>query len=261
MQWPNFLKIKLPKINLRSSASKVLQPNISFYAAWKKFIRQIPTDSRSIVKSHQHFIVMGGEKSGKTELIQGLIQQSQDLYPFETTLTGLPDMQFYLGPHQVIQEMSFSTLENRSIKVRKQVIRLWKKLYVARDPIILIAYDCSSTQSRDPREANKLAQWIAGKITLLSEIRKRPLKTRIALTHMDKIPGYLEFARFLKQQNLSYSINLSSNFESNALADHFKEFAEQYLSLILTTVSHEDYLKILTFFKEMPFIFPTIENS
>ncbi len=261
MQWPNFLKFKLPKFNLHAPLPKLFQPSqLSFYAAWKKFIRQIPTESRSIIKSYQHFIVMGNEKSGKTDLIQGLIEQSQDLYPFETTLTELPDMQFYLGPRQVIQEMSFATLENRSIKIRKQVIKLWKKLYANHDPVILITYDCSTMLNRDSKEINRLAQWIAGKITLLSEICKKPLKTRVALTFLDKIPGYLEFARFLKQQNISYSISLSSNFESDLLARDFKEFSEKHLSLILTSVTHDEYLKILSFLKEMPFILPSIEE-
>jgi hypothetical protein len=88
---------------------------------------------------------------------------------------------FYLGPRQVIQEMSSATLENRSIKVRKQVIRLRKKLYANQNPVILITYDCSSMQIRDSKEINKWAGWIAGKITLLAEICKRPLKARVAL--------------------------------------------------------------------------------
>ena len=264
MQWPNFLKFRLPQINFRSVLPKISKtasaPQISFYKAWKRFIRQIPTESKSLVKSYQHFIVMGNEKSGKTELIQGLIDQSQDLYPFETTFLEQPDVKFYLGPRQVIQEMSFASLENRSIKIRKQIIRLWKKLYANQAPVILITYDCSSMQSKDPKEVTKWAQWIAGKITLLAEICKKPLKTRVALSFLDKIPGYLEFARFLKQHNISYTISLSSNFESDALAKDFKEFTEKHLPLILTTASNDDYLKILNFFKEMPFFFPAIEE-
>ncbi len=62
MQWPNFLKFKLPKFSLRAPLPKLFQQGqLSFYAAWKKFIRQIPTESRSIIKSYQHFIVMGND--------------------------------------------------------------------------------------------------------------------------------------------------------------------------------------------------------
>ena len=257
MEWPKFLKFKIPKLFSLPEFPKIFQKKLSFYRAWKRFTRQIPPESRSIAKSYQHFIVMGKEKSGKTDLVQGVIEQCQDLYPFETTYTAMPEMQLYLGPRQVIHEMAFSTLEDRSIKTRKQVIRLWKKLFANRNPIIVIAYDCVS---QDLREINKLAGWIAGKITLLSEIGKQPLKIRLALTHLDKIPGYLEFARFLKQQNITYTLPLTSNFESNFLEEQFKKFSEEHLPLILTTVSKDDYLKILQFIKEMPEFFPAIEE-
>lgn len=252
---PNWIfNIKIPKIFQKSEGKK------SFYAIWKKFIRQVPTDSRTIINGYQHFIVLGTEKSGKTDLIQGLIEQSQDLYPFDTSYTNIPDVQFYLGPNQIIQEVSFATLEDRTIKIRKQIIRLWKKLYARKDPIILIAYNCFSNEHQNLRDLNKLAQLIAGKVSLLSEITKKPLQIRIALTHLDQIHGYLEFARFLKQQNLSFNISVSSNFESNTLASTLRNFYEENLSLMLTTTSNHDFSKILLFSKEMPLLFPTIEE-
>ncbi len=222
-------------------------------------MRQIPPESRSLTKEYQHFIVLGDKQSGKTELIQGLIEQSQDLYPFDTTYTASSDIQFYLGPRQVIQELSLEALENRTITVRKQIICLWKKLYAKRSPIILITYDCC-TRSHDQKESNKLAQLIAGKISLLTEIVKKPVKVRIALTFLDKVSGYLEFARFLKQENINFTISVSIDFETQALASYSQNFIEKHLSLILTTVSYEDYLKIIAFFKKMPLYFPAIEQ-
>ncbi|MGH2613426.1 MAG: hypothetical protein ACRDFB_10330, partial [Rhabdochlamydiaceae bacterium] len=179
MKWPKIPTFKMPKWNMR--LPRLFKSSVSFYSIWKKFVRQIPPESRSLVKEYQHFIVLGDEKSGKIQLIEGLIEQSQDLYPFDTTYTTASEVQFYLGPRQVIQEMSFATLENRTIKVRKQVIRLWKKLYAQQSPIILIPYDCC-TRPHDQRECSKLAQLIAGKISLLTEIVKKPVKVRIALT-------------------------------------------------------------------------------
>lgn len=192
-------------------------------------MRQIPPESRSLTKEYQHFIVLGDKQSGKTELIQGLIEQSQDLYPFDTTYTASSDIQFYLGPRQVIQELSLEALENRTITVRKQIICLWKKLYAKRSPIILITYDCC-TRSHDQKESNKLAQLIAGKISLLTEIVKKPVKVRIALTFLDKVSGYLEFARFLKQENINFTISVSIDFETQALASYSQNFIEKHLS-------------------------------
>ena len=258
MQVPSFLKFKMPKWNLK--VPKFLHPSLSFSSAWKKFIKQFPPESRSMVKSYQHFIVLGPKESGKSDLIEGLIEQSQDLYPFDTSYKTHPDIQFYLGPQQVIQELSFPALENRTIKLRRQIIRLWKKLYAKQDPIVVVTYNCFSSGNTDLKELNKYAQLVAGKISLLTEIRQAPVKVRMALTHLDKIGGYLEFARFLKQQNVNFSLTLSSDFESNTLTSQLKKFSEEYHTLILTTVSDKDYVKIFGFFKELPFFFPMIEE-
>lgn len=232
----------------------------SFYDSWKKFLRQIPPESRPAINSYQHFIVLGSAQSGKTDLIRGLIEQSEDLYPFDTSYTAAPDIQFHLGPNQVTQEISFPSLEDRSIKTRRQTIRLWKKLYVRRDPIVIVTYDCFSKESQNLRDLNRLAQLLAGKISLLSEITKKPLKVRIALTHLDKMPGYLEFARFLKQENLNFNISISSNFESNTLAAALKKFFDEHLNIMLTSMSDTDFSRMLAFSKEMPLLFQPIEE-
>jgi hypothetical protein len=260
MPWPNFFKFKMPKWNLGLRVPHFLQPSVSFYSAWKRFIKQIPTESRSLIKNYQHFIVLGQKSSGKTDLVEGLIEHSQDLYPFDTVSKENPDLQFYLGPQQVIQEMSFSALENRSIKVRRHVIKLWKKLYAKQEPIVIVTCNCFDQTISDLKELGKYAQLVAGKISLLTEIRQAPIKVRVVLTHLDRIPGYLEFARFLKQQNISFSITLSSEFESNTLADQLRKFSEENHSLLLTTVSDKEYVKIFEFFKQLPLVFPALEE-
>lgn len=259
---------KMPKLQLPKWISGIKFPKLfdwfdsqkSFVSVWKKFLGQIPRESRSTIHSYQHFIVLGHAKSGKSDLIQGVIEQCQDLYPFDTTYTADPDLQFYLGPNQVIQELSFAALEDKSIKGRKKTIKLWKMLYAKRDPIIVITYNCFSQEQNNLRDLNRLAQLIAGKIALLSEITKKPVKVRIALTHLDKIPGYLDFARFLKQENLTFDITLSSNFESNTLEISFKQFFEEHVTLMLTSISNNDFSKMMLFSKEMPTHFQAVEE-
>ena len=127
MKWPKIPQIRIPNWILNIPNLKVFQKNswqTSFYATWKKFIRQVPPNARSTIRAYQHFIVVGNAKSGKSELIQGITEQSQDLYPFDTSYTANSDIQFYLGPSQVIQEIAFSSLEDKTIKVRKEIIRL-----------------------------------------------------------------------------------------------------------------------------------------
>lgn len=246
--------LKLPKFFQRSDSQR------SFYSIWKKFLGQIPRESRPTINAYQHFIVLGNAKSGKTDLIRGLIDQSQDLYPFDTSYTSDPDIQFYLGPNQVIQEISFAALEDKSIRGRKKTIKLWKKLYARREPIILVVYDCLSTHHDNLRDLNRLAQLLAGKVSLLSEIIKKPVKVRIALSHLDKVPGYVEFARFLKQENLTFEINLSSDFQTHTLETSLRKFFDEHLTQMLTSSSNRDFFKMLTFSKEMPPHFLSVEE-
>lgn len=232
----------------------------SFYRIWKRFLSQIPREFRSVTKHHQHFIVLGDEKSGKSELIHGIVEQSQNIFPFEVEYNKDLNIQFYLGPKQIIQELSVAMARDRTIVVRKGLIQLWKKLYSKNPPIVAIAYHCWSTLSKDAREVGKSARMIAGKLSLLSEIAKEPLKIRISLTHLDKIEGYLEFTAFLKQHNIAFEIPLISNFESHALEQALKIFREKYLSLILTSITAEDFIKILQFFEELPKLFTGLEE-
>ncbi|HUD01083.1 MAG TPA: hypothetical protein VMR37_02035 [Rhabdochlamydiaceae bacterium] len=256
--------MKLPKFNFTLPKFLQRKPNeikqTSFYRIWKKFTHQIPREFRSITKQHQHFIVLGEEKSGKTELIQGIVEQSQNIYPFEVEYTKDLNMQFYLGPKQLIQELAASMVKDRTITIRKSLIFLWKRLYSKNPPIIVIAYNCWSALTKDTRDVSKGARTLAGKLSLLSEIAKEPLKIRIALTHLDKIEGYIEFASFIKQHNIVFEIPIDSNFESLALERALDSFREKFLSLMLATSSADDFLKILKFFDELPKLFVEIEE-
>lgn len=254
MKWPK-LNFKLPKL-FQTRADEIKQN--TFKRVWKKFVFQIPREFRSIVKENQHFIVLGDEKAGKSEMIQAIVEQGQNIYPFEVEYKKDLNMQFYLGPKQVIQELSISMVRDRTIVARKSLIHLWKKLYTKRTPIVVIAYHCWSALSKDSREVSKAARMIAGKLSLLSEISKDPIRIRVALTHLDKIEGYLEFASFIKQHNIAVEIPLTSNFESSSLQHSMNDFKEKYLSLMLTSVSADDFVKILRFFDEIPKFFAGI---
>lgn len=256
--------MKLPNFNLNFlklfQRKNVDVKQISFYRVWKRFISQTPREFRSLIKQHQHFIVLGEEKSGKTELIHGIVEQSQNIYPFEVEYTKDPNIQLYLGPKQLIQELSVAIIKDRTIAARKNLIQLWKKLCSKNTPIVVIAYHCWSALSKESKDINKSARMIAGKLLLLSEIVKKPLKVRIALTHLDKIEGYMEFADFIKQHNITVEIPIDSNFESMALEHALNVFKEKCISLILTTVPANDFQKILHFFEELPKFFIGVEE-
>lgn len=245
--------MKLPKFDLKSKfVSLFAFRGHSLVRIWHNFYRQIPRDYRGLIKSHRHFVVFGERGSGKTRLIEGLVEQSQDLYPFEMTWKNQPQVQFYLGPKQVIQEVSASLLDDKSIKLRRRLLRLWKHLFRYRDVTAVVAYNCWLPQSINLRESSKRARSIVGKLTLLSEIRKQAIKVRLVLTCMDHIPGYLEFARFLRKQNISFDLPITTNFTHEALLSEIEQFYATHLTLMLTSVPTDDFCQIQAFFKEFP---------
>lgn len=258
--------MKLPKVSLNPKLPRFLCPSTykikhhRLLRIWRKFFRQIPREFRSTLKTHQHFLLMGDEKSGKTDLVQGIIEQSQSIYPFEVEYTKSSEIQFYLGPKQIVQELSLAAIQDRTVELRRSIIHLWKRLYAKEPPIVVISYNPFSESAKDLKEVNRLARLIAGKLTLLSQISKSPLNVRISLTHLDKIKGYLPLAQFIKQHNITFEIPLTSDFESETLQQSISQFRDEYLSLILTSTSAENYMEILHFFNEVEKLFSTVEE-
>ncbi len=218
--------------------------------AWKKFLRQIPPTYRHFIQSYpRHFIVIGAEESGKSQLIQKFIDQERDIYYFETSYTANSDVQFYLGQRYIIQEISWSLVEDRSILTKKQLTNLWNRLYTHRNPVFVVTFNPLKWKNVDSEKINHYARLLLNKIALLSHLIDRPIEVRIALTHMDKIEGYTELYRILQMHGTSIDVNLN-NYGTTTLQDAFKSY-EEYLPLILKNASAEDYVKVLNFLKEL----------
>ncbi len=250
--------MKIPLINkLPSFKFKLPKPQFNFLKrqtklsrVWNRFLKQIPPTYRHFIQSYpSHFIVIGDENSGKSQLIQKFIDQERDVYSFETSYTAHPDVQFYLGQRYVIQEVSWSLIEDRSISAKKQLAGLWRRLYGQRDPIFVITFDPIQWSKMDAEKINHYARLLMNKIVLLSHVIDRPLKVRIALTHMDRIEGYTELLRVLRMYGIPFDIPLS-NYDNETLNEISKKF-EEYLPLILKHVSGDEYLKVLSFFKKL----------
>lgn len=241
LKWPSFGKKSLVRI-------------------WRDFSRLVPGEFRSVIRGHRHFLVFGAKGSGKSRLTSGLVEQSQDIYPFEMTWCKRSELQFYLGPKQIIQEVSSETLTDRSIRARARLTRLWRQLFQSREVTAVVAYNPWNEATANLREASREARLIIGKISLLSEICRRPIPLRVVITHMDKVEGYLEFARFLRRESLAFTIHLSTNFKSDAIKLAFESFYERHHSLIIAKLTAEDFLRVQTFFKEVPALLPALEE-
>lgn len=240
-------KLKLPKLNFKMN---IFGKTTRLYRAWKKFLRQIPPSYRHFIQSYpRHFIVIGGEASGKSQLVQKFIDQERDIYSFETSYTADSDVEFYLGQRYILQEISWSLVEDRSILAKKQLTNLWNRLYSYRNPIFVVTFNVPSWKNSDSEKINHYARLMLNKIALLSHLIDRPVEVRIALTHMDQVEGYAEFNRILQMYGSSFDIDLT-HYDTTTLQETFKKY-EEFLPIVLKNASADDYIKVLNFLKEL----------
>ncbi len=246
------LKNKLPiKLKFPSLHFNVFSKKLKLYRIWKRFLRQIPPTFRHFIRSYpSHFIVMGDLQSGKSQLIQKFIDRERDVYSFETMLTAEPEIQFYLGQRYILQEIAWSIIEDRGIRVKKELSRLWRHLYRDRDPTVVITYNTAFWEKADSEKINHHARLLLNKISLLSHLIDKPITIRIALTHIDRMEGYTEFLKVLRIHGVSLDIPLAF-YDDKTLKDTFESY-EKYLPLVLKNCSAEEYLRALRFLKKLP---------
>ena len=230
-----------PQSNEEQLASNALR------ALWVQFTKSIPKEFRSIVLKYQHYISLGDSQSGKTEAINSFTDWESRAYQFHPGALSHPFLQIYIGAKEIVHEIPFSILNEKSPQTKSALLNLWKPLYHKQTPIVLIHLNINSLAKQSPEQIKHHAKIIRGKLSLLSWIRKTPIPTQLVLTHMDNIPGYTEFALFLQNQHIPLKFEFNEKLQLQDSIDKY----ENYLSIALTSSSSEDYLKILSFFKSV----------
>jgi len=216
---------------------------------WKDFLAQIPTDFRRAILSYPPVVVLGEAAAGKSVLIGKYTDwkgQSAQFYP---SYSQNPMLQIYLGSRSVVQEVPSALLYDYSQSARAALVRLWTPLFRYRDPIVVLAVSANSLKTATPDALRTLAQTFRGKINVLSRIRGKPVKTRIVVTHMDQVEGYLAFSNFLEKTGVQLTLDISS---PDAKIESCLEPYEKYLPLALTQLPAKAYMKVLTFLQKAP---------
>ncbi len=223
---------------------------------WKSFLKEIPDDLRRRIMVFDQFVVFGGWGAGKTLLIDNYTDwqgYSREFYP---SYTANPLLQIYLGSKVLVQEIPASLACDTTNDVRKALLKLWKPLFKHRAPTVVVALSGAGFDDEEnfAEYLTREAQYIRGKINLLSRISKRPVKVRVALTHMDLIEGCSEFSEFLVQKNIPLKMHFSSNEEFADLTKELEQL-EEYLTEALITLPADKYLKAVSFIRQLPKLF------
>jgi hypothetical protein len=224
---------------------------------WKDFLAQIPGEFRRSIMMYEHFVVLGESGVGKSSLIdlctdwQG---QARQFYPSYTTD---PLLQIYLGSRVVVQEIPPALLNDSSKPTLTALRRLWRPLFRRKEPNAVVVLNSTTLQFDTIESLKKHAQMIRGKINIISRLRKKPVKVCIALTHMDQQQGFLEFSKFLHENNIPLDIRFTSKKDLENLSTCLEKY-EDYLSYGLTSLPAKDYLQVISFLRQASDLFSRV---
>jgi hypothetical protein len=239
--------IETKKEPLKSSALRKI---------WKNFLKEMPGDLRRHTMVFDHFIVFGGWSSGKTTLIDHYTDWQGYAREFYPSYTTNPLLQIYLGSKALVQEIPASLLSDTSSDVRKALFKLWKPIFRHQTPTVVLVLNgiLASEEDHYIEYLTREAQYLRGKINILSAICKKPVRVRIAVTHLDLMEGFSEFSEYLVKKGISLNMHLSSNDDISDLSMGLEPY-EKYLTDTLLTLPADQYLKAISFLRGAPKLF------
>lgn len=230
-------------------ASADKPPRLDLRRIWRTFLRRTPREYRRAVPLFRPFVVLGEAGSGKSALIDRLTDWRGQAAQFHPSYVEDPLVQIYQGSHALAQEISAVLLEDPSPRVREALLELWRPLKQARDPEAVVVLDAARLISVAPDHLVRLAQSMRGKLNLLSSTLGRPVDVTLALTHLDRFPGFLELQALLAEKGRTLEIPAERITERADIERCLDEF-EDALPLVLTSRPAPEYLEVLRFFRE-----------
>jgi type VI secretion system protein ImpL len=230
-----------------ASGEKVLSRN-SLVRLRKQFLDAQPLRYRSSVSDFPTVVVLGPDDNGRPKLIEQEVDWRRQQNQFMPSYTDGELVKFYLGPDSVVQEISERLLRDGSRETRTALNQLWKDSLGWRKRVLaVIALDARWLRETLPDDVRSFTQLLRGKINLLAEICKRPVETRICLTNMDRVEGFSQFARLLKENRVPPELTVPAAGQEAQLGDSLRPM-EKYLTLGLVEYPIEDFKPLEKFF-------------
>lgn len=237
------------------AAVQQMSPN-QLIDVWKTFLKSIPAVFRRSLLSFQHFVVLGPASSGKTQIINTYTDWERQANQFLDSEIDDPNLQIYLGSTTLVQELPPTILNDTSKGARKALLNLWRPIFRDRKPIVVVPINVATLPKNSPDMIKLLGETLRGKISMLSLIQNDSIEIRIALTHLDHLEGYEEFAKFAEKSGIPLTFRVTDNFEEELL-EKITAYND-YLSAALVELPASDYKKVVRFLKELPSIAPSI---
>ena len=230
---------------------------------WKRFLKKQPANVRRSIYHFEPVVVFGAPGAGKSRVIDNGSDWRRAERQFLESETNDAELQIYFGSNELALEFSGKASLGTSRATRDALTKVLGPIARRREPLALVVVDGSKLVKQLPEAIETTAETLRGKLTLLSGLAKKPVLARVVLTHADEIEGFDAFVRFCVSQGLPTALPLrtpkkgvSTGHElTDALANY-----ENHLPRALTTLSSEDYRKLIVFLREMPAWLPALQQ-
>lgn len=213
----------------------------------RRFMSLQPWGKRAAIDDLPTVVVLGPAGSGKTRLVEQDVDWQRQASQFMPSCTDDALLQIYLGPESVVHEVSAPLLEDGTKGARRALWRLWKDSFGRRQALVVVALDVRWLKDTPPDEVRRVAHLLRGKINLVSEVCQAPVETRLCMTHMDELEGFVDFARLLRGHGESLDFELPPAGEERRL-DTSMHALERYLAAGLVTLPLEAFERVEAFY-------------
>lgn len=229
--------------------------------AWRRFEDQLPPIYRRSLLNFEHFVVLGAAASGKSHVIDVYSDWRRQAKQLPGSQSHDPDLPVYLASGAVFTELPARYLTDHSARGQAALKNLWGPLYRQRAPTVIVVVDTRWLRESSPEAVIELAESFRAKINLLSQLRGKPIDVRVALTFLDAIEGFVDFAAFCREENLPARIPLVVGEEViepvHQITGWFDAQLDQ-LPRALTRMRSADFLRVVAFLRQAPEVSPPL---
>jgi hypothetical protein len=228
---------------------KLLLASNCLSTVWRRFVSAIPWRLRSGALSVPLSLVIGDAGSGKTGIIDRYSHWEGQDFRFHPSAIDDPLLQIYLGDKSLVLEFCSSLLYDTSSAAYHAIKKLWRHLPPRPQAVMVI--DATTLLSPKTELLRQSGQALFGKLQAFGELERKPLPLILALSHMEKVEGFVEFCLFLEEAGIPLQIDFPQMDGINQLASCLDGF-QQHLHRALVTRPAQDYLKIVAFLNTAP---------
>ncbi len=230
--------------------------------AWLRFVADLPFVYRRSLANFEHFLVLGAPASGKTHLIEVYTDWRRQAKQLAVSRPHDPDLPVYAASGAIVVELPARFLGEIGASGRRALSRLFRPAYRRREPTVVVALDASWLRASASGAIVELAEAVRARVNLVASARGgRPVEVRVALTRLDALEGYAEFARFCRAHGLPTCGSIATGAGAAPPAEQVATWLEslrEHLPRALVRLTSTDYLRVVSFLRRAPELGPPL---